>query len=309
MAFSISRGLPRTEVERSPQWPFSEGPSLLVVLVFAASCGGETPTDPPEVQTDDGDEVAASSSREAPPAVPPPFDFRRVRLDPDQHIDEVLTCHVDAAGRRTVIRERDALPQGEGMAVVHYAEGYPDWAVRRQDVRCVTSTSRAWVDVLFREAQLEAPPIAQGRVVQLRLLSAYEGFSDYPYGEFVELLSGSSIAAPDNEAPSPDDGFDFSAAVDRPVLVGSEQVCAVDFVSQIKPVDDRVRRRLDYEDDVAFRADLRCLHPAGDAWVDVAANLTNRETLLELRRGASVRLRILDRDGGFADYPIAEVVE
>ena len=225
----------------------------------------------------------------------PAFDFRRVRTEPDAHLNAERVCDVGFADDGQPIERRDRAL-------------YPPDAVARRTVRCDAATSDTWLEVIFTNAD-DVDQVSAGRRVALAVERAEGGRHGYVLARFEESIGEASTR--DVSAGEPARAlaaFDFERLRREAALARSPQECAVDFVSEIHLVEEERRSRLGYPEGVGSRLDVKCLHENGDSWIDLVFMNDDRSRALDVAPGRSITVEILSTTGGFAERPITAVV-
>jgi hypothetical protein len=270
-----------------------------LLLGIAALFACESPRDagPSRAAPVDRETTLVDTEPAPEPVADPAFDFRRVRFERSEHVGRELACDVHYADPLAPIPPPE--PE-EGSR-------YPEDAVARTAVHCISRAAHAWIDLaLDATARERASEIATGARIAVALLSPDGGFSDYPVARFVRVDGTSRTSLVDRE-PEPN-GFDFGTLMTARQEVGRMHACAVDFASQLARVGEReLRRETDYEPSVAFRMDVRCLHADGDSWVDLVFTEGEAARSLDVVRGARLDLFALTPEDGFADRPIVSL--
>lgn len=284
-------------------------PWLVLVVLSACACGAacERGTDEHGSTASESDEApvveepaepATSSAGEdgegTPPALPAGgdgFDPRLAVLDADAHVGEERLCDVAFAERLVDVAGRER-------------ERYPLPVARRVAVQCAADTGLGWADLVFTaERASSASAVEAGKRVRVRVVDPDGGFADYPVLELLELVGPVAIPPALDEPSAPEPGFDFGRAGD-PGVAGSVRPCAVDFAGRVEILDDRQRRLHPYPEDATHRVPVKCLHGRGDHWIDLILTDESASSALGIRRGATVPIRVLAAEGGFAGRPI-----
>lgn len=225
------------------------------------------------------------------------FDIRLVRVQPGLHIDSVQSCDVVFSSRPEAIDARSSAR-------------YPEDVVQRMSIKCRAPTGEGWADlVITRDRVAALPEVERGRRVRVRLLTPDGGYFDYP----IVLLEAVEASAPSAPALSPrpppvtlPNGFDLRALHEDPALLGSNQSCVVAFADEIDLVGSSDRRRRSYPAGVQNRMTVRCKHAAGEEPADLVFMPSQALAALRVRRGETISVRVISRNGGFVDYPILQ---
>lgn len=114
-------------------------------------------------------------------------------------------------------------------------------------------------------------------------------------------------ARPGSQPSDPEAGFDIRLVIVQPgVHLNTEQPCDVVFSSRPEGIDPG--RRRPYPIEAAQRIAVKCHAPSGQGWVDLLLPSSLSRRVSEIGRGRRLRIRILAAEGGYFDYPIAELV-
>jgi hypothetical protein len=226
------------------------------------------------------------------------FDIRLVRVQPGIHIRTEQACDVVFTGRPEGVEGRDA-------------ERYQADVAQRMAIKCHAPTGEGWADLIFARNQVsQVAEVRRGRRLRVRILTADGGYFDYPVvqlvsveGEHPELARLPQRSATQVAVPI---GFALSALRDDPTLVGSIQPCAVAFADEIGLIDTNDRRRRSYPAGVQNRMTVRCKHANGEEPGDLVFMPSQALAALGVRRGETVPVRIISRNGGAVDHPILQ---
>lgn len=276
--------------------------SLSLCLGPACECGGADDAPAPSVpaelpvtsQLTTSEAPAETADDEAPTGA---FDVRLLRVEPGRHVGTEQVCDLAFVGRLSPVQGREA-------------RRYEVPAVHRMSIRCRADTGEGWADLIFGEqAAATALEITRDKRIRVRVHSADGGFGDYPILELVELVGDApdargrrSLYATVNPA------FDFSRLSDEASLVGTTQECGVAFAGNIELIDELDRDTREYPGDAQNHVLLKCKHAQGQEWVDVTFTADDAASALAVARGATVSVRILNTEGGYARYPVAAYV-
>lgn len=286
--------------------------ALALSLVLASGCCvnpfRHTRTQRSEGQPGDPAAAARASIQPAQPAVQPAgggpsdepgggFDIRLVRVQPSVHLNTVQPCDVIFSGRPEAVEGEEA-------------ERYESPFAQRMAIKCHAPTGEGWADLVFSpEASEHVPDVVRGRRLQVRILAPDGGYFDYPIVQFVasEGTNPELARVPPRANPaSVPVGFDLSRIEDSPALVGTTQQCGVAFADEIDLVRANDRRSRSYPAGVQNRLTVRCRHAGGEAPADLVFMPAQALAALGVRRGVSIPVRVISRNGGFVDHPILQ---
>lgn len=252
------------------------------------------------VLREDTPAVQATESASAPGAG---FDVRLVRVQPGIHLNTEQLCDVVAAGRLEPI---ESPTSGE---TTRYSES----ATHRMSIQCAAPTGQSWADLVFSATNsARATDIQSGTRIRIRILTADEGFFDYPIVELVAIVGPAPARAMESarsaaqSVSSPASGFDLRQLRTDPALVGTLQPCAVSHVGDIDILEARDLRRRTYPAGVQNRMTIRCRHGAGEEWADLVFMPAQARSALHIRRGDTFPVAVVSSSGGFFDYPVLQ---
>jgi hypothetical protein len=78
-------------------------------------------------------------------------------------------------------------------------------------------------------------------------------------------------------------------------------------VSEVELVDAAESQRVGYPEGTQNRLNVKCVHEAGDAWIDLIFDARAAGRALDVVPGLTLEVDVLRRDGGFAERPIAQL--
>lgn len=225
------------------------------------------------------------------------FDIRLVRVQPGVHLDTEQRCDVIFSGRPEAVEGQEA-------------QRYEIDAAHRMAIKCHSATGEGWADLIFSpESARHVPEVRRGRSVRVRILAADGGYFDYPIVQFVRVEGEAPQVArlsPRAQPATVPTGFDLTDLREDPALIGTTQDCAVAFADEIDLVRPNDRRRRSYPAGVQNRMTVRCKHAGGEEPADLVFMPAQAVAALGVRRGETVPVRIISRNGGFVDYPILQ---
>jgi hypothetical protein len=225
------------------------------------------------------------------------FDIRLVRVQPGVHLDTEQPCDVMFSGRPEAVEGRESAR-------------YELHAAHRMAIKCHAPTGEGWADLVFSpEDARRVSEVRRGRRVRVRILAADGGYFDYPIVQFVRVEGENpEIAreAPHAQAANVANGFDLSDLRDDPAMVGTTQQCGVAFADEVDLVRPNDRRRRAYPAGIQNRMTVRCKHAGGEEPGDLVFMPAQALAALLVRRGETIPVRVISRNGGFVDYPILQ---
>ena len=225
------------------------------------------------------------------------FDIRLVRVQPGVHINTEQACDVIFTTRPEAIDGDDA-------------SRYEIDAAHRMAVSCHAPSGDGWADLIFSpEHATQVSEVRRGRRVRVRILTANGGYVDYPIVQFVAVDGDDpelAQEAPRAQPTSVPNGFDLHRLRDEPGLVGTTQQCAVATTDEITLVHPNDRRHRSYPAGIQNRLTVHCKHAGGEEPADLVFMPAQALAALTVRRGGTIPVRIISREGGFVDYPILQ---
>jgi len=219
-----------------------------VGLVALSACGDDSLSAPPSPPHQEP-QAALPAALPSPEPLPP-FDFRRLVLEPDRYRGSTRTCVVRHVGELVV----------------------DDDGVSRRRVRCGNRAAGYEIDLRFEETVAEDEyAVSVTSPPTLRWLSVVvEGMSEDGTRGRVAYASSRTVPAPvtppsEISDPSPGSsrvGLDFSRVATEAGLIGTRQSCAVRAATVI------VRRRP--SEDVVVTMPVSCTHAGGRSSTELA---------------------------------------
>lgn len=271
-------------------------------VLMLSACSEEDPSDPgaevvDPTQPSPAAEQAGQEAEADPLNAEPPFEFRRVRTEPGVHDGEPRLCDVGFVDEVHVLEPQER-------------EIYPAGTAAHRAIRCEAATGGGWLEVVFDDTS-DANQVQTARRVVLVPESEGAGRHGYVVARFVRALGDvpapSEPAEPADEPTSP--GFDFGRLTNEPALSRTPKTCVVDFVSEVELVEPRTRARAGYPPGTQNRLNVKCLHPDGDAWIDLVFDAEAAASALEVVPGRAIVVDVVRPSGGFADRPVVHLAE